>query len=168
MATRQGSARNAGSARKRVSRPAGPVLSQTLLRRRWLRAVAWAWGALVMMAHVYNFPNPRIVTDMFPHSIRDVIYHSSMFASFTLLLRFSLISGADIPARGSKAGRNARATGLSAADVTALIVCMGWGALCETLQIGIPGREFHYNELALNMTVPLITVAIVSLATRRS
>jgi hypothetical protein len=35
------------------------------------------------------------------------------------------------------------------------------------MQIRIPGREFHYNELALNMTVPLIVVALVSLALRR-
>ena len=109
-----------------------------------------------MMAHVYNFKNPDIVNTLFPKGIRDVIYHSSMFVVFTLLFRLSL---ADVREYSGRV--------LRPADVTALLVCCGWGALCEVMQIRIPGREFHYNELALNMTVPLIVIALVSLASRR-
>jgi VanZ family protein len=146
-----------GGSRRRVSKvTTGPVLEQPLQRRRWLRALAYLWGALVMMAHVYNFKNPQIVNTLFPKDIRDVVYHSSMFVVFTLLFRFSL---ADV--------REYSARVLRPADITALLVCCGWGGLCEVMQIRIPGREFHYNELALNMTVPLIVVALVSLALRR-
>lgn len=145
-----------GSSRRRVSRvSSGPVFEQPLERRGWLRALAYIWGALVMMAHVYNFRNPEIVNTLFPKDIRDVIYHSSMFVVFTLLFRFSLAEVREYSART-----------LRPADLTALLVCCGWGALCEVMQIGIPGREFHYNELALNMTVPLVVVALVSLSQR--
>ena len=146
-----------GTARGRVSTPSGPVFEQPLARRRWLRAAAYVWGALVMMAHIYNFGNPAIVNDLLPRDIRDIVYHSSMFAIFTLLFRFSLADVRDYPARF-----------LRPTDVTALIVCCGWGALCETLQIGIPGREFHFSELALNMSVPLLVIAIIGVATRRA
>ena len=153
-------ARTKGSARKasrRVTKPvSGSVFEQPLERRRWLRALAYVAGAAVMMAHVYNFPNPKIVQDMFPLSIRDVIYHSTMFSTFTLAFRLSLADVREYPSRF-----------IRPADVTALIVCCGWGALCETLQLGIPGREFHPSELALNVSVPLIVIALISIATRR-
>jgi hypothetical protein len=134
----------------------GPLLEQPLLRRRWLRGLAYVWGALVLLAHIYNFGNPAIVNDLLPRDIRDIVYHSTMFVVFTLLFRSSLADVKDYPARM-----------LRPADITALLVCCGWGALCETLQLGIPGREFHWNELALNTMVPLLTVALVSLAGRR-
>jgi hypothetical protein len=126
--------------------------------------LAYSWGALVMLAHIYNFGNPRIVSELLPRDIRDIVYHGSMFAIFTLLFRFSLVTPL-----GTSAGRPRRlgAAGGYAADITALVVCCGWGALCELLQLRIPGREFHYEELALNMGVPLLVIALVGVASRR-
>jgi hypothetical protein len=157
VAVRRSKTPRRGSARSASSRKAaGPLLEQQILRRRWLRIAAYILGPLVLMAHVYNFPNPPLIQKMFPKDIRDVIYHSSMLGSFALVFRASLADQ-----------RPPHPRHLSGAELAGLSVGCGWGALCECLQIFIPGREFHLSELALNMGIPLVVVALYSMAARR-
>jgi hypothetical protein len=140
----------------RRTRP-GPLLSHSLTRRRWLRLLAWLGGALVLLAHIYTLDTPAAIRSTFAPNLRDVVYHSGMLALFTLAFRSSLSDSAP------RAG-----TLLRPADATALWVCCGWGALCECLQLLIPAREFNPIELALNTGVPVLVIALYSLAARRA
>ncbi|MDQ3023796.1 MAG: hypothetical protein M3R04_05340 [bacterium] len=144
-----------------------------LMRRRWFRALAWLGGALVLLAHVYTLDTPPGLRNLFEANLRDVVYHSSMLTLFTLAFRASLttVEAASRPRRSArvatgKAGTKPRPT-LSPADATALWVCCGWGAFCECLQLLIPAREFSLIELALNIGVPVLVIALYSLAGRR-
>jgi hypothetical protein len=144
------------------------LLTQPVARRRWLRGIAYVIGAFVLLAHVYTLDTPEVIRSLFEASIRDVVYHSSMLALFTLAFRFSLGDGrSDHRVRPAGTDTKVGPT-LHPADLVALCVCCGWGALCECLQLFIPARSFSFTELALNTGVPLIVIAVVSLTGRRS
>jgi hypothetical protein len=62
---------------------------------------------------------------------------------------------------GAAARREHQRRVVFAAEVSTALVCCSWGAVCELVQLFIAGREFHWLELGLNVTTPLV-VALVS------
>ncbi|MCC7477298.1 hypothetical protein IT575_02470 [bacterium] len=51
------------------------------------------------------------------------------------------------------------------AGLRSVLVCSGWGAFCETLQIWHPYRDFSPLELGVNMLTPVLWASLVWLLT---
>ena len=127
--------------------PAAPVA----IRREWLRLVALAWGAVVLLGHVMTYGDviPRWLHHVEPP---DLVKHLTGVGLFALLYRASW-AGVEV---GD--GR----TRLSP-TLAALLVCCSWGALCESLQIFVPLRDFDLRELALNTLSPAVIIGLWAL-----
>jgi hypothetical protein len=128
-----------------VPRSAQPVA----LRRPWLHAAALAWGCVVVVGHVMTYGD---VMPAWLHRLEpiDVVKHFTGIGVFTLLYR------------ASWAGVEGGAAGLSP-NLASLLVCCGFGALCEGLQLFVPLRDFNYLELALNTASPAALIGLWAL-----
>jgi hypothetical protein len=125
--------------------------------------VAIVIGALILIAHIITLRIvPRIGDELItlfagwpiefsmPRSeLRDLGLHASMFTLFTLCYRLSW--------RGSGPGIR----------LATIMVCSGWGMLCESLQLGIQRRDFSFIDMAVNALTPLIIVGLIRLFERR-
>jgi hypothetical protein len=120
------------------------------VRREWLRYTALAWGAVVLVGHVMTYGDviPRWLHHVEPP---DLVKHLTGIGLFTLLYRASWASEEDGAGRGLHP------------SLAALLVCCAWGALCESLQIFVPLRDFDLRELALNTLSPAVLIGLWSL-----
>lgn len=125
-------------------RPAEPVA----VRRPWLHVLALGWGAVVLLGHVMTYGDvvPRWLHHLEPP---DIVKHLTGIGLFTVLYRASWVRGADEPKL--------------ATNLMALLVCAGWGMLCESLQLFVPLRDFDLRELALNTLSPAALIGLWAL-----
>ncbi len=118
-------------------------------RRKWLSFIAFVIGGIILIAHVFTKAPMITPPGMFEINPKDLAYHFSFIAVFTLAYRLSY--------RGSPPGTN-RAT---------ILVCSGWGAFCEIIQHWIPARDFSVIEFGVNVLTPVIITGIVSFVVGR-
>ena len=114
-------------------------------RRLWLRWLALAWGILLLLGHVLTFNDPIRSSAVSP-TVLDAIKHSAGILTFTLLYRASWAGAAG--------------NGGLSPNLSALLVCCGWGAACELLQIWHPLRYFSWLELGLNTLAPALLIGL--------
>ena len=128
-------------------------------RRIPLLATAVIFGALILVAHIVTLSIvPPVGSELLTfltgtplefslprNELRDMGLHAAMFTLFTLSYRLSWIGS----------GPHIR--------LATLVVCSGWGVLCECLQIFIQRRDFSGLDLAVNALTPMIIVGIVRL-----
>lgn len=120
-------------------------------------------GALILIAHIITlrivpklddalitlFAGWPIEFSMPRSELRDLGLHASMFTLFTLCYRLSW--------RGSGPGIR----------LATILVCSGWGMICETLQLGIQRRDFSLVDMSVNVLTPIIIVGLTRLFERR-
>jgi hypothetical protein len=111
--------------------------------RNWLRPLALLWGAVVLIGHMSTYGEYVRGVDLPP----DLVQHLCGVGIFTLLYRGSWRFTANA------------APGLNP-TLAALLVCCGWSALCESLQLLVPMRDFQVRELALNTVTPAAVLAL--------
>jgi VanZ family protein len=116
---------------------------KTSMRRGGLRTLALLWGALVLLGHVTTYGQYVRQLDLPP----DLIQHLIGVGLFSLLYRASWR-----PLAGDMLGPT----------LASLFVCCGWGALCESLQLLVPVRDFQWRELALNTATPAVLIGLWS------
>jgi VanZ family protein len=111
-------------------------------RRRWVQALALLIGMLVFLAHVTTLNISVVFPDWLRLSLRDILAHFVMLATFALVYRLSFVGNA---ARANRAS---------------LYVCASWGAICECAQYFHPARDFNLWELGANILAPAIVIAL--------
>ena len=140
--------------------PARPSHPQ---RRLPFLAIAILCGALILIAHIITLRIiPIVSTDMVTlfagtplefsipfNELRDLGLHMAMFSLFTLCYRLSW--------RGSGLGIR----------LATILVCSGWGAMCESLQLFIHRRDFSWLDMSVNVLTPLIIVGLTRLCERK-
>lgn len=114
-------------------------------RRDWLRALALLWGIALLLGHLLTFDDPIRSSTLSP-TLLDALKHSAGIIIFTLLYRASWGPGGN--------------AGGSSPNLTSLLVCGGWGGLCEIAQIWHPLRYFNWLELGLNTLLPTLVIGL--------
>ncbi|MEZ5339373.1 MAG: hypothetical protein R3F46_14070 [bacterium] len=128
-------------------------------RRMPMLAAASIIGALILVAHIITLRIvPQLGTELVTllagtplefsiprNELRDLGLHVAMFSLFTLSYRLSW--------RGSG----------PAVRWATFLLCSGWGAFCESLQIFIHRRDFSPLDLSVNMLTPLLLIGIIRL-----
>ena len=123
---------------------------ETPRRRPWLRTLAYLIAIVVLGAHIITFGISKHHPAWLSLELRDLAAHIAMFLTFALVYRYSFT----------------RAASPLSANVATVLVCSGWGALCEFIQIWLP-RDFNPFELAANVGAPLLIVALFYIFERR-
>ncbi len=118
-------------------------------RRKWLSFIAFVIGGVILVAHIFSKVSVIDPPGMWEYSPRELLYHFSFIAVFTIVYRLSYL--------GSPPGSN-RAT---------ILVCSGWGAFCEIIQHWIPARDFSPIEFGVNVLTPVIITGIISFVVGR-
>jgi len=113
-------------------------------RRQWLRVLAVLMGMAVLAGHIFTTKPISGPVGMWDISPRDLTYHFSFVATFTLAYRLSFY--------GSPPGSNR----------AAILVCSGWAGFCEIIQHWIPARDFSIIEFGVNTLTPVLITGIVA------
>ena len=120
-------------------------------------------GALILIAHIITlriipivgselvtlFAGTPLEFSLPRNELRDLGLHMAMFSLFTLSYRLSWC--------GSGPGIR----------LATILVCSGWGVLCESLQLFIHRRDFSWLDMSVNVLTPLIIVGLTRLFERR-
>ena len=123
---------------------------QTPRRRTWLRVLSFLIAIVVLGAHIITFGVSKHHPPWLSLELRDLFAHIAMFLAFALVYRYSYT----------------RAASPLSANVATVLVCSGWGALCEFIQIWLP-RDFNPFELLANIGAPLLVAALFHVLERR-
>lgn len=124
------------------------------LRRPWLRTLALMLGILVLLAHIFTLKPIAVWIDWLHIDWPDIAKHFTMLSLFALTYRLSWGS----VSRHEKSNHIVERPGFAT-----VIVCSGWGAVCECVQHWIPARDFNVFELAVNVLTPLFIAGLVAL-----
>lgn len=132
-------------------------------RRIPLLVLAIVLGALILVAHiitlsivpqlgtelVYFLSGTRFEFSIPRNELRDLGLHFAMFSLFTLAYRLSWAASGP------------------AIRLVTVLMCSGWGVLCESLQVFIDRRDFSWLDMSVNVLTPVVVVGITRLFERR-
>lgn len=119
-------------------------------RRPGLQALSYLIAIVVLGAHIITFGISKHHPAWLSLELRDLVAHIVMFMAFAFVYRYSFT----------------RAASPLGANIATVLVCSGWGALCEFVQIWLP-RDFNPFELAANVGAPVLVVALFYVFRRR-
>lgn len=97
----------------------------------------------VLAAHIVTYGEFRYHPEWLSVDLRDLLAHMVMFLTFAFVYRYSFT----------------RAASPLMANISTVLVCSGWGAFCEFVQIWLP-RDFNPIELLANTLSPVIVVGL--------
>lgn len=112
-------------------------------RRTFLQFLTYLLAIAILGAHIMTFGISKHHPAWLSLDMRDLLAHTAMFMTFAFVYRYSFT----------------RAASPLVAGFSTVLVCSGWGALCEFVQIWLP-RDFNPLELAANMGAPVVVVAL--------